>query len=502
MRDTTWLLLICFLIGQFYVDVCHSKPAGADEDYQADDYDYGEVDDESGSTVAPPPLVAQAEPAPYFEQSDLHIEARPGSDVILNCDVRNFGLRNVVMWYRNSTILSTGQNSINDQEEVLKNNSLRIRSVTKEHANDYYCVVLPQNVRQHTQLRVSPRLSILCDDRDVTDRSQTFKQGDHHKLVCRTFLPNKAEIKWSFNGQRLESSSNELENGVITLDNVDESNVGVYQCLGDDGSSEPAHGMVHIDVQYSPRVSTHRHHVNTQEGSSAELYCDYRANPIAIFFFTKDGKPLTVSDKYSLRDSVHKAHNRTTLIIKHVQDSDLGEYLCNVENSIGSNQAHIELSYNPETPQFESINIDGNVVTMHWLVRSLQPLSEAMLDYKFKGSYSWSTVSVIQTRRHETDSGFWKITHQMELTPGVWHARVKTKNTHGWSHFSPDHDFVIKEQDDIDASDIDDGELPPDDLVRAGIGGGGGGSKKNVASALSVWPVLMFISFGAMLLRA
>lgn len=53
---------------------------------------------------------------------------------------------------------------------------------------------------------------------------------------------------------------------------------------------------------------------------------------------------------------------------------------------------------------------------------------------------------MIQTQRHDKDSGIWKITHQMELTPGLWHARVKTKNTEGWSNFAPDHDIVIKEQ--------------------------------------------------------
>lgn len=95
--------------------------------------------------------------------------------------------------------MATGQSAINNRVEVMKNNSLRITGVTKEDADDYYCEVLPQNVRQHTALRVGAKLSILCDDRDATDRSQTFKQGDRHKLTCQTFLHTKTDIKWSFN---------------------------------------------------------------------------------------------------------------------------------------------------------------------------------------------------------------------------------------------------------------------------------------------------------------
>lgn len=43
----------------------------------------------------------------------------------------------------------------------------------------------------------------------------------------------------------------------------------------------------------------------------------------------------------------------------------------------------------PEKGQLENVIIDGRKVTLHWLVRSLQPLSEAVLDYKMSGvSYS------------------------------------------------------------------------------------------------------------------
>lgn len=111
----------------------------------------------------------------------------------------SLSVKNIALWYKNTTLLATGQSAINNRVEVMKNNSLRIAGVTREDADDYYCEVLPQGVRQHTALSVGAKLSILCDGRDITDRSQTFKQGDHHRLVCQTFLPTKTDIKWSFN---------------------------------------------------------------------------------------------------------------------------------------------------------------------------------------------------------------------------------------------------------------------------------------------------------------
>jgi len=103
------------------------------------------------------------------------------------------------MWYKSRTIIANGQNPISQRVEAMMNNSILLKNVTPEDADDYYCEILPQRVRQHTALRVGARLSILCDDRDITDRSQTFRQGDHHKLECRTYLPGSTIIKWSFN---------------------------------------------------------------------------------------------------------------------------------------------------------------------------------------------------------------------------------------------------------------------------------------------------------------
>ncbi|KAH8269488.1 hypothetical protein KR018_004347, partial [Drosophila ironensis] len=452
-------------------------------DYQDDYFEYDDGDGDADQDVVDPPAVDTQGSPPYFEENDLRVEAKPGEDVILNCDARNFLINNAVMWYKDNRIIVNGHIPIGQRLEAMNNNSILLKDVTPEDSGDYYCLILPQNVRQHTTLRVGARLSILCDGRDVTDRSQTFKQGDHHKLECRTYLPGESTIKWSFNGLRMESGD---EEGVLDLDNVDEKNAGVYQCLGDDGSHDPPHGMVTIDVQYSPKVSTHRHHVNTEPGGDAQLYCNYGANPIAMSFFVKDRKTLTLSDKYSIASSTHHGHNRTTLTVFDVQDSDLGEYLCHAENSIGHNEVKIHLSYNPETPQFEDMKVEGTKVTMHWLVRSLQPLVEAMLDFKLSGSYTWSTVSVLETHRHNQTGGIWKITHQLDLPRrGLWHARVRTKNTHGWSNFSPDHDFTI-EADGEDSYEPHDLDLPPDQIVQAGIGPVGRGA----ASALQLMPIL------------
>lgn len=55
---------------------------------------------------------------------------------------------------------------------------------------------------------------------------------------------------------------------------------------------------------------------------------------------------------------------------------------------------------------------------------------------------------MLHTHRHE--DGIWKVTHEMELLPGEWQTRMKTKNTVGWSKFSTPYIFTIQDDEEDD----------------------------------------------------
>ena len=250
----------------------------------------------------------------------------------------------------------------------------------------------------------------------------------------------------------------------IILNGIEDYHNGIYQCLADDGSKKPEHGMFNIIVLFPPKVTTHRHHINTEIGGNAELYCDYKGNPIATISWIKNNEPIKYSEKFMITYAIENHFNRSTLTVKDIAMEDLGEYLCRAENSIGYNEIRTHLMLEPEKGQLESVNIEGKKVKLYWIVRSLQPLSEAVLDYKMAGvsetvlilkrkifsklikfqSYTWSSTTVIHTQRHE--NGIWKVTHEMELVEGEWQTRMKTKNTAGWSKFSAPFIFKIGEE--------------------------------------------------------
>ncbi|KAM7342362.1 neural cell adhesion molecule 1 isoform 2-T3 [Cochliomyia hominivorax] len=383
---------------------------------------------------------------PYFEETNVQIFTFPNNDVVLNCDVRNFHVNNVIVWYKDDIVYSNGQYTLNSRIKNLKNNSIILKNVQPDDAGNYYCQVLPDNIRLHVKVEVNKLLSILCDGRDVLDRTIVFRQGESHICECKTRGPNEANIKWSLNGNRFDENFGELMHGSIILNGIEDYHSGIYQCLDDDGSENPRHGMFNIVVLFPPKVTTHRHYVNTEIGGNANLYCDYKGNPIAIASWFKNNKPIKYSEKHMITYETEKHFNRSTLIVNDITIEDLGEYICRAENSLGSNELRTHLMLEPEKGQLENVIIDGRKVTLHWLVRSLQPLSEAVLDYKMSGSVTWSSTTVIHTKRHE--NGIWKVTHEMELVEGEWQTRMKTKNTIGWSKFSAPFIFKIEDEDD------------------------------------------------------
>ncbi|XP_067628244.1 neurotrimin [Eurosta solidaginis] len=503
---TTRTLLFTLFIATFCLQLSTEVSAevkaatASNSDYARDDYYYddAEADGKDGKKVEEDdyeddavdekeqmrPAELRAAP-PYFVDPEEEIFTRPGEDVVIDCAVRNLQTNNVLMWYKGKVVIATGQFVMDPNVDVLKNNSLIIKNVAAKDAGDYYCEVLPEKIRMHAFVEVDETIMIYCDGNEVTNRSLVFRQGEPHHCECKFNSLENVQIKWFIDGKRAETMVERVLGDQLYIDNVDTIHGGIYQCLADDRSQEPPHAMIVVEVVYAPKVSTHRHYVNTELGSHAELYCDYNANPHGeVNWFRKD-RMLKPSYKYKFNAVMHNARNRSILTILDVNANDLGEYSCWVKNNIGSGEANVHVIYEPEHPQLEGIEINGKKVTLQWLVRSVQPLSEAVLDYKLAGSYTWSKVSVVHTHRHP-ESHIWKVIHEIELTPGSWHVRMRAKNTVGWSKFSAQHDFVIKDDGNDDyEDDLDTGKAPHNMIAVASFGGGSKSANSSAAASIS-----------------
>ena len=138
----------------------------------------------------------------------------------------------------------------------------------------------------------------------------------------------------------------------------------------------------------SPKVSSAHHIVNTISGNDAELHCHFNSTTDASVTWRKENELVDIDDrkKYDVSTASKLTHHtKSTLVIKNVQDSDLGVYQCEVQNSIGIGHSRLHLVYVPEPPRFISYDTQDDTVITHWHINSFQPLTEVMLNYKKNG---------------------------------------------------------------------------------------------------------------------
>lgn len=108
-------------------------------------------------------------------------------------------VNNVVIWYKDTTVYAHGHYSMNQRIESLRNNSIVLKNVQEDDAGNYYCEVYPENIRLHVALEIKKLLTIVCDGRDVLDRTIVYREGESHICECRTSGSSESNIKWFLN---------------------------------------------------------------------------------------------------------------------------------------------------------------------------------------------------------------------------------------------------------------------------------------------------------------
>lgn len=455
-----------FLIGLLIVGAI-AKPTLDDtadedaegEDMQSDD-DYVYDDDENSGQDR---SAQDDTPPAILQQVDYSIRKKIGDDVTLTCDVKNIGKLNVIMWYNQSTLIYQQQIRTTKDERVSVNGTnLMIHNVQPYDASLYRCVVLPTRLTLNVTLEVSEgrKTAILHRGRDVTEQTLTFKQGDRIELQCVGNANPKPTIKWFTAGKRamdvagINIDSNDAS---LIIENPDHSHNLVLQCLADNGNAD--HATVQLAIRHKPQVTNHRRYFNTEIGSDGHLFCVYTADPQGNTQWLYKGEALKNGSKYHHTTEILNNKFHMHLLIKNVQEADIGLYNCEVKNSMGKDVGEVNLVLVPEPGQLTKVETTNQETRLEWLVHSKMPLSEVTLSYQAVGSNKWSSEKPSIVERHNVNgsgssehSGVWRIEHHLSLEAGKWHARMKTRNSLGWSKFSTQETIEVpaKLEEDVD----------------------------------------------------
>lgn len=285
----------------------------------------------------------------------------------------------------------------NDKHDLSRGQNLSFNAVHVSNEGRYYCQ--PQNVlgkgtigSAFLTVNEAPSVTLPMPPSLVRKTTDTS-----FSMTCRARGKPKPVVSWYHGGQVIS-----FENGryrIETKETLEDANVyvltttlhleslskktnavaaldsGKYSCVFDNDIGTVAKAETSLKVEHSPIVRHTYNKVAFDVGENASLQCRMSAYPEPKFEWSFDGKLLDISRKYYIEVTQDREHDDIfigTLLIRNVQSSDYGHYLCRAWNGIGDNddeKTNLELVKKsaPDAPtQIEATEILSDSVTIRW----------------------------------------------------------------------------------------------------------------------------------------
>ncbi|XP_053963247.1 uncharacterized protein LOC128866482 [Anastrepha ludens] len=148
-----WVIFGC-LNSSVLADVAQ-KSGEKSQNQDSVDVDYY---DESSPENMKAPVKPAPTLMPYFEEEKKTVYAKEDAEVILNCPVKNYNeSQHMIMWFKNNNTITTGREILVDAAlgyHLDKDMNLVIDKVSEKTKGEYYCTIMPQNVRLNIVLEI------------------------------------------------------------------------------------------------------------------------------------------------------------------------------------------------------------------------------------------------------------------------------------------------------------------------------------------------------------
>ena len=176
----------------------------------------------------------------------------------------------------------------------------------------------------------------------------TSQPGGTVTLECYPQTPGDWRTVWTKSGGNLPATASQRD-GVLTLTRVTSRDAGLYICTATEASglSQDIKARVIIQNQdfesgdAAPTVTISPEQRTIGQGDTVEITCVTRGRPAPRVTWEKVGEDMS-------SPSVSVSGN--TLTVRSARVEDRGMYLCQAENSAGSNRAIVILEVEPREP--------------------------------------------------------------------------------------------------------------------------------------------------------
>lgn len=168
--------------------------------------------------------------------------------------------------------------------------------------------------------------------------------GDRVEMKCQVDSNPTASYSWRVGGRQVGTGS--TLSFLLT-----EATAGRYTCTAAVPGFSPVVAAARVQTRAPPRLTAPPGPQLGALGQPARLVCEAESVPAAKSFSWSFNGNLLRSPEYSIIETQHGARVRSTVIINNAEKAHFGDYVCNVENEIGSSAVSITLLEKGE-PQY------------------------------------------------------------------------------------------------------------------------------------------------------
>nr|CAH0103507.1 unnamed protein product [Daphnia galeata] len=384
---------------------------------------------------------------PQFISPSQTVNIKIGETARLPCEVQNLGTF-MVVWKKEATLISAGNTKvIRDNRLTIAGTSLDISKVSSKDSGNYTCEIntdVPSHVNIVLNVLEPAKVRRFPEEGRIQAR-----KGDPVTLRCIGEGNPPPSIRWSKPGYYFQNGDDKFQGSVLSFQAVGRQDVGLYECLADNGVSEPATATIDVKVLYPPEIEIERSWIHTGVHQEAYLTCIVHAEPGANVLWYREERVIVPSDTRILESS----NNKHTLILRNVEEADFGLYSCTADNLLGRSSQNIELSGRPSRAIFKSepMGNSADSYNLTWKIDSYAPIEEYKLMFRklfFNETDDLNRVwkSMIIPMNQGSSSGR-HLHHKQSYmflqleTGSIYEATVTARNRYGTSEASEAFQF-------------------------------------------------------------
>ncbi|KAM9350723.1 neural cell adhesion molecule L1.2 [Symphorus nematophorus] len=321
---------------------------------------------ELGTAVSNEAVLKTDAPPSQQKEKKVYVKAEEGNSIVLKCNPPQSSMEPIIHWmdWRLHHIF------LSERVVVGKDGNLYFAHLTPDDSrDDYTCNVQYLATRtilakEPITLTVNPSNSVLRNRRPHMMRptgghsSYRALRGQTVELECIVQGLPTPKVTWlRKDGELSESRSvKDMFDRRLRFSNISESDGGEYQCIAENTQGKITHTYT-VTVEAAPYWTNEPVSQLYAPGETVKLDCQADGIPPPIIGWTKNGIPLSETDK----DSRHTLTESRSLILKDVNFGDTAIYQCQASNKHGTILTNTNVYVIELPPQI--LTEDGNTYT-------------------------------------------------------------------------------------------------------------------------------------------